>query len=488
MNKTIAIYTLGCKVNQGESQAILDAFRHKGWQPVDFDQPAAAYIINTCTVTQAADQKSRKMIRAAKKSNPRALLIVTGCYAESGAGELAAIKEIDLVLGNRRKEELPDLVEELWQEKTLPQEIDPCVCAASAAVAAAAAGSAAASAAAGSAAASAPAASAPAASMALPSAMPHEEALSPLLLKGLDRTRATLKLQDGCRQFCSYCIIPYVRREWQSLPAAKALERVGELAEQGLREVVLLGIHLGAYGWETGKQDQLSVVLEQLLAAYPQVRFRLGSLEPMEATARLIGLIRDYPNACKHLHLPLQSGTDSILKAMNRPYLTADFRAKAAEIRGAIPDIALTTDVMVGFPGETEEDFRQCLAFVEEMAFSRLHVFAYSRRPGTPAADMADQVPKAVKEERSKALITLGQKLQDDYGAGWLGRRQWVLAEEEIGGGFWSGHSDNYLEVVFQLPEALPETASVKGRLLPVKITGKSDRKAEAWQGVYDPV
>ncbi len=465
MNKTIAIYTLGCKVNQGESQAILDAFRQRGWQPVDFDQPAAVYIINTCTVTQAADQKSRKMIRGAKKSNPRALLVVTGCYAESGGGALAAIKEIDLVLGNRQKEELPALVEELWRQKAGQPEFD----AGAAAGAGAEAG-----------------------------AMPHEEAVPPILLKGLDRTRATLKLQDGCRQFCSYCIIPYVRQEWQSLPAAKALERVGEMAEQGLREVVLLGIHLGAYGWETGKQDQLSVVLEQLLEAYPQVRFRLGSLEPMEATARLISLIRDYPNACKHLHLPLQSGTDSILKAMNRPYLTADFREKAAEIRQAIPDIALTTDVMVGFPGESEEDFRQCQDFVEEMAFSRLHVFAYSRRPGTPAAAMAGQVPKAVKEQRSRALIALGQKLQDNYGASWLGRRQWVLAEEEIGGGFWYGHSDNYLEVTFRLPEtapisgsllpsSLPGVTSIKGSLLPVTITGRSDRKEEAWQGEYEP-
>lgn len=469
MDKTIAIYTLGCKVNQGESQAMLDAFRQRGWQPVDFDQPAAVYIINTCTVTQAADQKSRKMIRGAKKSNPRALLVVTGCYAESGGGALAAIKEIDLVLGNRQKEEMPVLVEELWRQKAGQPESDAgAVAGAAGAVAETAAETAAGAA-------------------AEAGAMPHEEAVPPILLKGLDRTRATLKLQDGCRQFCSYCIIPYVRQEWQSLPAAKALERVGEMAEQGLREVVLLGIHLGAYGWETGKQDQLSVVLEQLLEAYPQVRFRLGSLEPMEATARLISLIRDYPNACKHLHLPLQSGTDSILKAMNRPYLTADFREKAAEIRQAIPDIALTTDVMVGFPGESEEDFRQCQAFVEEMAFSRLHVFAYSRRPGTPAAAMAGQVPKAEKEERSRALIALGQKLQENYGASWLGRRQWVLAEEEIGGGFWQGHSDNYLEITFQPPSTLPEGTAIKGSLLPVKIAGKSGRKPEAWQGEYDP-
>jgi threonylcarbamoyladenosine tRNA methylthiotransferase MtaB len=304
-------------------------------------------------------------------------------------------------------------------------------------------------------------------------------------IQGLDRSRATLKLQDGCGQYCSYCIIPYVRKTWYSMPEDEAMRRVGRLEAAGFREIVLLGIHLGAYGTEKGEQDSLARVWESLLLAYPQVRFRLGSLEPMEATGRLVALIRDYPNACKHLHLPLQSGSDAILSAMNRPYLTKDFRERVRMIHGMIPDIALTTDVMVGFPGEGGEEFRQSLAFAEEMAFSRIHVFAYSRRLGTLAADMPGQVAKPVKDRRSEEFIRLGRRMGESYGDSWIGRRQQVLAEEEVSAGVWRGHGDNYMEVTFARC-ADGAGGDIRGSVVPLKIVGKSPHKPDAWHGVLE--
>lgn len=446
--KTVAVCTLGCKVNQWESQSIVDALRRKGWQSVDFDGSASVYVVNTCTVTLTADQKSRKIIRGAKKRNPGALLIVTGCYAEREREALLGIAEIDLILGNGQKEKLPDIVEEAWEERAKRGFAAPDASRLS----------------------------------------PQEDAAQEKpdgFLKGLDRTRATLKIQDGCRRYCSYCVIPYARKENASMPLDEIVSRAGGLAAAGYREIVLLGIHLGDYGLETGGGEGLAEVFGKLLESFPRVRFRLGSLEPMEASDDLVALIREYPNACKHLHLPLQSGSDRILQAMKRPYRTADYREKARAIREAIPAIALTTDVMAGFPGEGEDEFRQSLAFIEEMAFSRIHVFTYSRRPGTPAAEMPDQIPKAIRERRSEEFLRLGSVLRDNYGDSLIGRRQQVLLEEEIGGGAWGGHSDNYLEVTF-LPGrgAGEDQGEYKGKVLPLTIVGRSPLKPGAWQGV----
>jgi len=465
--KTVAISTLGCKVNQAESQNILDAMRQKGWRPVGFDQPASVYIVNTCTVTGTADQKSRKLIRSAKKHNPGALLVVTGCYAESGHGKLEGFGEIDLVLGNGQKEALPDLVENAWLQKAGAR------------------------------------------------AEAEDAAYHVGRLHGVDRTRAMLKIQDGCRQFCTYCVIPYVRRNWYSMPAEEVLESAGKLAAAGFKEIVLLGIHLGVYGSTGGGlvsandsmsgnaggvanastnsensglcgEDGLAHILEALLLAYPRVRFRLGSVEPMEATEKLLSVISAYPNACKHLHLPLQSGSDVILRRMGRPYSTEAYRQKVNAILRRMPGIALTTDIITGFPGEGDAEHRESLAFAEEMAFSRLHVFPYTSRPGTLAADMPGQVAKSVKEARSRDFISLGRRMQECYGAGQTGRVQQVLVEECLGGGNWTGHCDNYMEMTFTVPAGFPGTAQtddIRGMIFPVKITGKSLLKAEAWQG-----
>ncbi|MDR1192938.1 MAG: tRNA (N(6)-L-threonylcarbamoyladenosine(37)-C(2))-methylthiotransferase MtaB [Peptococcaceae bacterium] len=516
-DKTVAVYTLGCKVNQQESQAILDEMRRRGWRSVGFDQPAALYIVNTCTVTQAADQKSRKMIRGAKKNNRQALLAVIGCYAESDGAALREIEGIDLILGNREKEGLPAWADEVWRRRWGQPGAEEAPGAgaelraggtgeAPGAVAELGAG----------------AGIAPGAVVELGAgagdtpgfvaapwvgAGAESGAGAAPTVKGLDRARAGLKIQDGCRQFCSYCVIPYVRGEWRSLDEAAAVAQTERLAAAGCREIVLLGIHLGAYGWETGRRDQLAGLLRLLLESYPGLRFRLGSLEPMEASPALIGLLRDYPNACKHLHLPLQSGQDRVLKAMNRPYGTADYRAKVAEIRREIPSIALTTDIMAGFPGETAAEFEAGLAFIAGMAFSRLHVFAYSRRPGTAAAALPGQVPRAIKEERCRELAKLDADSRRRYGQSWAGRRQWALAEEEIAPGVWSGHCDNYLEATFAIGAA--QTAgpadqvvggaagdeaggqagrpAVRGSLFPILLTGEPGAKAGSWAGILAP-
>jgi threonylcarbamoyladenosine tRNA methylthiotransferase MtaB len=457
--KKVAFYTLGCKVNQSESQAMARQFMKLGYEVVDFEAPAAVYIINTCTVTQAADQKSRKMIRQAKKRCPQSLLVVTGCYAQSGEQALMAMGDVDLILDNAAKKDLPQRVELALsaQKQNDPQSNSQNNIQSNTQN---------------------DAADLQAIDTQKENDLKSEkQGLFYPEIKGLHRSRATLKIQDGCRQFCSYCIIPHVRGSWQSLSEAEVLRQAKELAAEGYKEIVLLGIHLGAYGWERGEKEGLSQILEKLLLHFPQVRFRLGSLEPMEATGAIVRLISTYPNACKHLHLPLQCGQDEILKQMNRPYSTKDFAMKVAEIRSLCPEIALTTDVMVGFPGEDEAMFEQSLKFVEQIGFARLHVFAYSPRPGTPAADMKNQVDKAEKEARSHRMIALGERLAAQYASGWFGQKQQVLVEESLADQVWSGHTDNYLEVTFQADSV----AELRGTLQTVMLTGEAGQKPASW-------
>lgn len=420
---TVAFYTLGCKVNQSESHQLARDFEALGWDVVDFSQPASVYVINTCTVTQVADQKSRKMIRNIKKNHPESRVVVTGCYVNSGADLLENMAEVDHLFDNQSKKHLAqDMV------ALLALEVEGCR------------------------------------SRDVQGSWDH-------------RTRATLKIQEGCRQFCTYCIIPYVRGGWQSQEPQDVLRQARELAQAGYGEIVLLGIHLGAYGWERGEKEGLSQLLELLLTDLPQVRFRLGSIEPLEVTPRLIQVMKSHANVCPHLHLPLQYGENGVLKAMNRPYDTRAFRAKVAEIRQALPDVALTTDVMVGFPGESQDIFQTCLNFVEEMAFARLHVFAYSRRPGTPAADLPDQVPQQTKVRRSQTMVRLGEVLTRRYVEGCQGQIQEVLVEDQLSPGLWKGHTAHYLEVVFPHEGMLQ-----KGRRCLVRIPPDPQKVGGLWR------
>jgi threonylcarbamoyladenosine tRNA methylthiotransferase MtaB len=389
----VCVLTLGCKVNQSESLALAAALKAGGARAAagKEQEEADVYVINTCTVTNLADQKSRKIIRKVVREHPGAKVVVTGCYAQADRKTVESIPGVHLIANNADK---PNLAEQIL-------------------------------------------------------------GLAPAVFSGQGiwapetRTRAVLKIQDGCRQFCSYCIIPYVRGRIQSLDAESVCRNVRDLTEAGCREVVLTGIHLGAYGLDRGEDDGLGRLLETLLPRFPQTRVRLSSLEPTEVSPRILDLMRTRPNFCRHLHLPLQSGHDDILEAMNRPYTTAQFERIVHKVMEAAPDAAVTTDCIVGFPGETEAHFGRYVEFVEKMAFSRIHVFAFSPRKGTPAASMDRQISNEVKRRRSQALIQLGMNLSRGYGEKFIGETLRVLVEQRRAPGVWEGHASNYLMVQF---------------------------------------
>lgn len=423
----IAFYTLGCKVNQSETEAFVALFRERGYEIVNFEEKADVYIINTCTVTHLADRKSRQMIRRALKFNSQAQVVVTGCYAQTNAEAIRKIAGVSLIVGTNKKSRLVDLVVELLSKKNLGREKQ----------------------------------------IPLIFVRKYEQGQEFEKIKvaeNIERARAYLKIQEGCDQFCSYCIIPYARGPVRSRSLENTLAEAKRLIEAGFKEIVLLGIHLGAYGQEQGSGKNLVFLLKKLLPLSAQVRWRLGSLEPMEVSRELLELMQENPNFCPHLHLPLQSGHDQILKAMRRPYSTEQYLEVATEIRKRIPEIALTTDVMIGFPGETDEHFQAYLDFVEKVAFSRLHVFKYSPRQGTPAAKFSDQVPYAIKEARSRQMIRLGEKLEKEYAEKFLGRTVNVLVEEKVADCIGEGSSANYLKVRFYFPDA------PRGQVIPVQL------------------
>lgn len=425
--KRVAFTTLGCKVNQYESAALEELFRRRGYTVVDFEQPADVYVINTCTVTHLGDRKSRQLIRRAVRANPEAVVAVTGCYAQTAPDEVLEIKGVDLVVGAGNRAGMVDLVEKAVKGRKTAAVTDISQCR-------------------------------------------DFEELPGEAHQG--RVRAFLKIQEGCRNFCSYCIVPYARGPLRSRPPESVLAGAKELVARGFKEIVLTGIHTGAYGREPGGRMGLAELLEKLAALPGLVRLRLSSLEPHDVTPEVLELMASGPPFCRHLHVPLQSGDDQVLKSMRRTYDTAFFRELVEQIRDRIPGAGITTDVMVGFPGETEEHFANSLAFVGEMRFSDLHVFKYSPRRGTPAAGFPGQVDPAVKEERSRRLITLGRELTRRFAAGYLGETVEVLAEqvvlddreEEL-----EGFTDNYVRVTFAGPPGL------RGELVRVKGTGLGD-------------
>ena len=436
MNKKgrrVAFYTLGCKVNQYETEALEALFKNRGYEIVDFTEEADVYVINTCTVTHLADRKSRQVIRRCLKTNPGAKIAVTGCYAQNAPEEAAGMPGVILVTGTVGRKNMVDWLEqypgqdqeqnqEQDQERTKPLNRVAKVQTVSA----------------------------------------FEEIETDRMI---ERSRPYLKVQEGCEQFCSYCTIPYVRGPLRSRPPDAALREAEKLVAAGFKEIVLTGIHLGAYGRDLGPGVTLEQLLRQLLELTEGVRWRLSSLEPVEVTPGILKLLKDYGNFCPHFHLPLQGGHDDILKAMNRPYTTARYRETADMIREVAPEVCLTTDIMVGFPGETEKHFAACLKFVEEMAFGGMHVFKYSPRKGTPAARLPGQVPPQVKEKRSRELIRLRDELAGRYAARFLGRELDVLAEVQLQEGFWEGHSANYLVVRFESHEVS------RGQIIPVEVT-----------------
>jgi len=397
----IALDTVGCKLNQAETQLLSRQFAQAGYRLVSPDDGADVYVLNTCTVTHVADGKCRRLLNQARRRNPAALVVAIGCYVERARQELSQIKGVDLVLDNSQKMDLLPRLEESGR-------------------------------------------------LVRPGAFSARADF---------RTRAFIKVQDGCNNFCSYCIVPLVRGREKSLPLEQVIDEVGHCVAEGYKEVVLTGTEIGAYN---DKGIGLTELLRRILEKTGVARLRLSSLQPREITPELIGLWQD-DRLCRHFHLSLQSGSDAVLKRMKRRYTAADYQRAVELIREALPGVAITTDVIVGFPGETEAEFEESYNFARQMRFARIHVFSYSLRPGTRAADMPQQVDDKARRERSRRMLALGRACIRNFRKGFLGKTMLVLWEKETGG-VWSGLTDNYIRAYTKSDQDLTN------QLLPVEL------------------
>ena len=397
----IAFYTLGCKVNQYETQALEQVLTGRGHTLVPFDGEADAYIINTCTVTAVSDKKSRQMIRRARKAAPDAVIAVCGCYPQTHPDAMDGMG-VDLVSGTGDRLGFAGLLERTWQERQPVTALDNAF---------------------------------------------DRRSFEILPAGGLEgRTRAMLKIEDGCVNFCSYCIIPYARGRVRSLSPQDTRRELERLLEAGYREIVLTGIEISSWGHEFKDRSTLMDLIEAVCQAAPQCRVRLGSLEPRTVTEDFCRRGAALPNLCPHFHLSMQSGCDTVLKRMNRKYDTARFYESVSLLGQYFDRPGITTDLIVGFPGETEEEFGETLDFLRKCAFSAMHIFPYSKRPGTPAAKMPGQVPNAVKEERAHRAAAVAAELERAYLEQWVGQSLPVLFEEERDG-HWRGYTTRYTEV-----------------------------------------
>lgn len=416
--KKAALHNLGCKVNAYETEAMQEMLEQNGYEIVPFKEGADVYVINTCTVTNMADRKSRQMLHRARKMNPDAVVVAAGCYVQAQETEVDSC--IDIVIGNNKKKDLIQILEEYWQKKEAQmEEILPCKREV----------------------------------IDINHTSEYEELH---LSKTAEHTRAYIKVQDGCNQFCSYCIIPYARGRVRSRDRQDVVNEVQNLAKAGYKEVVLTGIHLSSYGVDTG-DDLLSLIL-----AIHEIdgieRIRLGSLEPRIITDEFAKTIASLPKMCPHFHLSLQSGCNATLKRMNRKYSAEEYYEKCELLRKYFENPALTTDVIVGFPGETEEEFEESRAFVDKVNFYETHIFKYSKRQGTRAAVMENQVPEDIKTRRSNVLLDLNEKKQKEYEENLIGKTVEVLMEEAIerdGEIYQVGHTKEYVKVAVKTNENL---------------------------------
>ena len=395
--RTVAFHTLGCKVNQYDSQAMLELFEKAGYQPVDFSQAADVYVVNTCTVTGTGDKKSLNAVRRALRTNPSAEVVIAGCLAQRD-GEKLLETGARLVIGNARRGEVVRLLEEAVEKGQRVAAVTDILRA------------------------------------------PYE----PLSISSHEgHTRAVLKIQEGCDRYCSYCIIPYVRGGIRSRAPEDIQREACRLSQAGFQELVLTGIHLTSYGRDLDGKTLLDAV--RACGAEGVRRIRLGSLEPVIVTEEFVQALKQENRVCPQFHLALQSGSDTVLKRMRRRYTTDEFRKACALLRAAFPGCAITTDVITGFPGETEAEFAQTMDFCREIGFARMHVFPYSARQGTPAAQMPGQVPKALREERARTLIAAGTEMARAYREGQIGKTVEVLVEEIDGDGTAHGYTAQYI-------------------------------------------
>lgn len=401
--KKVAFCSLGCKVNQYETNAMAQKFIEHGYEVVEFDEYADVYIVNTCTVTNVADRKSRQMLRRAKEINKDATLVACGCYAQVAKEELKKIPEIDLIIGNNEKNDIIQIVENHIAQKGA------------------------------------------------------EDLVSDVMYKldyvelgtttYTEKTRAVIKVQDGCDRFCSYCLIPYARGHIRSRKIENVIEEIKKVVEEGINEVVITGIHIASYGRDF-KVENIGLIdlLEEINKIQGLHRIRLGSIEPTIITDEFVERLSKLDKICDHFHLSLQSGCTETLKRMNRRYTTEEFRDVTKRLRSKFPNAALTTDIIVGFPGETDEEFNTTYEFLKEIAFYKMHIFKYSQRKGTKAAVMPNQVDGKIKEERSKKLIELSNENEYNYNKKYIGKQVEVLFEEREGE-YLKGHTTNYIVV-----------------------------------------
>ena len=439
---TAAFHTLGCKTNAYETQAVIEQFQEYGFETGDFSEKCDVYVINTCAVTGEAARKSRQIAGRCKKKNPDALVVLTGCYAQEAGEDLAKQAFADIIIGNGEKSRIAQIVAGRLGISGGIKET-----------------------------ASGKAGKGADNSFLLISNLTHERRYEDQMISSQgDHVRAYVKIQDGCDRFCSYCIIPFLRGRSRSRKTADIISEVKTLASKGFQEVVLTGIDISSFQADENAEGDMSLaVLIRMISKVKGIeRIRLGSLEAGIVSGQFISSMKEIKEFCPHFHLSLQSGCDSVLRRMNRHYDTKGFAGAAAKIREVFPEAAITTDVITGFPGETAEEFARTVQFVKDMKFSRLHVFPYSRREGTRADKMPDQIPKAVKEQRAKELIAVGEELKLDYESRFIGKPCRVLAEECISGEniFLSGYTREYVKVMIdtrKLPEAsCPDAGEIK--------------------------
>ncbi len=419
-NKKVSFTTLGCKVNQYDSDAMRTLFIQKGYQTAENDENADVYVINTCSVTSIGDRKSRQMVRRIRRNHPDSIIVVAGCYAQLAPETFEKMGDVDVIVGLQNRSHIVEYVEKAAQEKTTLNVVTDIM-----------------------------------------SAKEFENlSVSP---EGEVKTRAFIKVQEGCDNYCTFCIIPYARGRLKSRKKEDAIEEIKHLVSQGYREIVLTGIHLGNYGKDLHDGTTLSSLVDDLLKIPDLLRIRLGSIESVELSDELIDLIKNEPRVCRHLHLPIQSGSDDVLRAMNRHYRLAQYKKLIEDLKIKIPNLSLTTDLIVGFPGETEKNFQETLSTLEELQFSAIHIFPYSRRTGTPAASYPDQISPDVKKDRLHRVQELERKLSASYRSRFLHQVVRVLVEEEKKG-YFEGLSDEYIRV------SIKDRDVERGKLYSVRI------------------
>jgi threonylcarbamoyladenosine tRNA methylthiotransferase MtaB len=421
---TVAFHTLGCKVNHYETEAIWQLFKEAGYERTEYERVADVYVINTCTVTNTGDKKSRQVIRRAIRKNPDGVICVTGCYAQTSPAEIMAIPGVDIVVGTQDRVKMLDYIEQFKNERQPINGVRNIM-----------------------------------------KTRVYEELDVPSFT---DRTRASLKIQEGCNNFCTFCIIPWARGLMRSRDPKEVVAQAQQLVNAGYKEIVLTGIHTGGYG-EDLKEYNLSMLLRDLDEQVEGLkRIRISSIEASQISDEVIEVLQNSDKVVRHLHIPIQSGSNTVLKRMRRKYTMEFFAERLDRLKEALPGLSITSDVIVGFPGETEEEFMETFNFIKKHQFSELHVFPYSKRTGTPAARMDDQVDEEIKNERVHRLIELSNQLAKEYASQFENEVLEVIPEEpfkdESNEGLYVGYSDNYLKVVF------PASEEIVGKIVKVKI------------------